>query len=56
MIRTPDPCLFRAMINHLQVAVQVAKMPLSKITQNVLFRNARLINRENRRIAHLFAG
>ena len=42
------------MTNHLYPAVQVAEAPLLRSLQNVSFRYARLINREQRRSGHLF--
>ena len=47
---------FCAMTNHLHLAVQVAKAPLSKIMQNLSFRYTRWINQRQRRVGHLFQG
>lgn len=44
------------MTNHVHLAVQVAKSPLSDIVQNVAFRYARWINQRYQRAGHLFQG
>lgn len=47
---------FCLMTNHIHLALQVAKIPLSKIIQNLSFRYTRWFNRKRRRVGHLFQG
>ncbi len=47
---------FCCMSNHIHLAIQIGKAPLSKIMQNLSFRYTRWINRRKRRIGHLFQG
>lgn len=47
---------FCLMTNHLHLAVQVEKTPLSKILQNLSFRYTRWFNKKNQRLGHLFQG
>ena len=44
------------MNNHVHLAIQVGEKPLSKIMQNVAFRYTRWINRQQKRVGHLFQG
>jgi len=46
-------CLMR---NHIHLALQVGKVPLSKILQNLSFRYTGWVNRKKKRIGHLFQG
>ncbi|MBI1820415.1 MAG: transposase [Nitrospirae bacterium] len=46
-------CLMK---NHLHLAIQVGEKPLSKIMQNLAFRYTRWINRQQKRVGHLFQG
>lgn len=47
---------FCLMNNHVHFALQVGNIPLSKIIQNIAFRYARYINKQQMRIGHLFQG
>ncbi len=47
---------FCLMNNHIHLAIQVSKDPLSKIIQNISFRYTRWINKGRHRIGHLFQG
>ena len=47
---------FCLMTNHIHLAVQVNKVPLSKIFQNLAFRYTRLFNWRHKVIGHLFQG
>jgi REP element-mobilizing transposase RayT len=47
---------FCFMNNHIHLALQVGEIPLSKIMQNVGFRYARWLNKQQNRIGHLFQG
>lgn len=42
------------MNNHIHLAVEVNKVPLSKIIQNLSFRYTRYINKKLNRTGHLF--
>jgi len=44
------------MDNHVHLAIQVGEKPLSKIMQNIAFRYTRWINRQQKRVGHLFQG
>ena len=44
------------MNNHIHLLVQVGKIPLSKIVQNLAFRYSQWINRKQKRVGHLFQG
>ena len=44
------------MTNHIHLVVQVANIPLSRITQNISFRYTRYINRRKNQAGHLFQG
>ncbi len=44
------------MSNHLHLAVEVGRIPLSKGMQNLAFRYTRWINRRKKRMGHLFQG
>ena len=44
------------MNNHLHLAVQVGEEPLPKIMQNIAFRYTSWINRQQKRVGHLFQG
>jgi putative transposase len=44
------------MNNHVHLAIQVGKVPLSKIMQNLSFRYTRWMNKREGRIGHLFQG
>ena len=46
-------CLMR---NHIHLVLQVGKVPLSKILQNLSFRYTRWFNQKKKRIGHLFQG
>jgi putative transposase len=47
---------FCFMTNHIHLVIQVANIPLSKIVQNFAFRYARYINKNYKKIGHLFQG
>ena len=47
---------FYLMANHVHLALQVAKVPLSKIMQNLSFRYTGWINKNSGRMGHLFQG
>ena len=47
---------FCLMSNHMHFALQVGRVPLSKILQNLSFRYTRWVNRKEKRIGHLFQG
>ena len=47
---------FCFMTNHIHLAIQVDKINISRVMQNLAFRYARYINRNERRIGHLFQG
>ncbi len=47
---------FCFMGNHVHLAIQVTKIPLSKIIQNVAYRYAQWINQKYSRVGHLFQG
>jgi putative transposase len=47
---------FCLMGNHVHLAVQVGQTPLSKIMQNIAFRYTRKINKQEKKIGHLFQG
>jgi REP element-mobilizing transposase RayT len=47
---------FCLMENHVHLAIQVGKIPLSRILQNLGFRYTRWINRRQNRRGHLFQG
>jgi len=47
---------FCLMANHVHFALQVGEVALSKIMQNLSFRYTRWINKEQRRMGHLFQG
>lgn len=44
------------MSNHLHLAVEVGRIPLSRGMQNLAFRYTRWINRRKKRVGHLFQG
>ncbi len=44
------------MTNHVHLVIQVSDAPLSKIMQNLSFRNTKYINKKKNRIGHLFQG
>ena len=44
------------MTNHLHLAVEVGRVPLSRGMQNLAFRYTRWINRRKKRVGHLFLG
>lgn len=44
------------MSNHIHLAIEVNKIPLSKIIQNLSFRYTRYINKKAKRVGHLFQG
>ena len=44
------------MSNHLHLAVEVGRIPLSRGMQNLAFRYTRWINRREKRMGHLFQG
>ena len=44
------------MSNHLHLALEVGRIPLSRGMQNLAFRYTRWINRRERRMGHLFQG
>lgn len=44
------------MSNHIHLAIEVNKIPLSKIIQNLSFRYTRYINKKRKQIGHLFQG
>ncbi len=44
------------MSNHLHLAVEVGRMPLSRGIQNLSFRYTRWVNRRKNRVGHLFQG
>ena len=47
---------FCFMKNHVHFAIQVDKISISRIIQNLAFRYTRYINRKYGRIGHLFQG
>ena len=47
---------FCLMTNHLHMTVQVGEIPLSRCIQNLAFRYTRWINRQQKRVGHLFQG
>jgi putative transposase len=51
-----DVLAFCFMENHIHLVVRVKDIPLSKIMQNIAFRYAKFINRNYRKIGHLFQG
>ena len=44
------------MSNHIHLAIEVNKIPLSKIIQNLSFRYTRYVNKKRKQIGHLFQG
>jgi REP element-mobilizing transposase RayT len=44
------------MANHVHFAIEVGKVPLSKIMHNLSFRYTGWINKRRKRIGHLFQG
>ncbi len=44
------------MNNHIHLAIEVNKIPLSKIIQNISFRYTRYINKKKKQVGHLFQG
>jgi len=47
---------FCCMSNHIHFVIQIGKVPLSKVMQNIAFRYTRWINRRAGRMGHLFQG
>jgi putative transposase len=47
---------FCFMTNHIHLAVKVADVSISRIMQHLAFRYTRYINRQQRRVGHLFQG
>ena len=47
---------FCLMPNHIHLAIQVRKVPLSRIMQNLCFRYTQWVNRRQHRVGHLFQG
>jgi putative transposase len=47
---------FCLMNNHVHLAIQVGKRPLSRIMQNLCFRYTQWINSRRKRVGHLFQG
>jgi len=47
---------FCCMSNHIHFVIQIGKVPLSKVMQNIAFRYTRWINRREGRMGHLFQG
>ena len=47
---------FCLMSNHVHLAIQVSDVPLSKIMQNLSFRYTLWINKQQKRMGHLFQG